>query len=42
MKAGWAAVQVRSAINTEGELFSRLREAIAHWPVFRVFTHARE
>ncbi|TPK44804.1 hypothetical protein FJ492_11170 [Mesorhizobium sp. B2-5-4] len=42
MKAGWAAVQVRSAINKEGKLFSKLREAIAHWPVFRILTHARE
>ncbi|MGX9146342.1 hypothetical protein [Mesorhizobium sp. 128a] len=40
MKAGWAAVQVRSAIGNEGKLFTKLREAIAHWPVFR--THARE
>ncbi|MBZ9988149.1 hypothetical protein LB572_13705 [Mesorhizobium sp. BH1-1-5] len=42
MKAGWAAVQVRSAIEKEGELFRKLREAIAGWPVFRFFTHVRE
>jgi len=42
MKAGWAAVQVRSAIGREGKLFSRLREAIGHWPVFRILTDARE
>ncbi|TPJ31551.1 MULTISPECIES: hypothetical protein [unclassified Mesorhizobium] len=42
MKAGWAAIQVRSAIGIEGKLFSRLREAITHWPVFRILTHARE
>jgi hypothetical protein len=42
MKAGWAAVQVRSAIDTEGKVFSKLREAIARWPVFRGLIHARE
>ena len=42
MKAGWAAVQVRSAVKTEGKLFSRLCEAIGHWPVFRILTDARE
>ncbi len=41
MKAGWAAVQVRSAIDTERKVFGKLREAIAHWPVFRILTHAR-
>ena len=42
MKAGWAAVQVRSAIDAERKVFSKLREAIAQWPVFRILTHARE
>ena len=42
MKAGWAAVQVRSAIDKERNILSKLREAMAHWPVFRILTHARE
>ncbi|WP_296743564.1 hypothetical protein [Mesorhizobium sp.] len=42
MKAGWAAVQVRSAFKEQGQLFSRLREAMAHWPALRIFTHASE
>ncbi|CDX39725.1 conserved hypothetical protein [Mesorhizobium plurifarium] len=42
MKAGWAAAQVRSAIGKEGKLFSKLREAISHWPAFGMLTHARE
>ncbi|TGQ04133.1 MULTISPECIES: hypothetical protein [unclassified Mesorhizobium] len=42
MKAGWAAVQVRSAIDKEGKFFTRLREAISHWALFRILNHARE
>ncbi|TIR18300.1 MAG: hypothetical protein E5X34_22255 [Mesorhizobium sp.] len=42
MKAGWAAVQVRSAIDKEGNLFTRLREAISQWVLFRILTRARE
>ncbi|TGS10203.1 hypothetical protein EN852_027515 [Mesorhizobium sp. M2E.F.Ca.ET.209.01.1.1] len=42
MKAGWAAVQVRSAIDKDSKLFSKLREAIARRPVFRILTHLRE
>lgn len=42
MKAGWAATQVRSAIDKESGILSKLREAIARWPVFRILTHARE
>ncbi|RUW81284.1 hypothetical protein [Mesorhizobium sp. M2A.F.Ca.ET.067.02.1.1] len=42
MKAGWAAVQIRSAIDKEGNFFTRLREAISQWVLFRILTHARE
>lgn len=41
MKAGWAAVQVRSAIEKDSKLFSRLREAVAGWPVLRILAHLR-
>lgn len=42
MKAGWAAVQVRSAIDKESKLFSRLREVVAAWPLLRILAHLRE
>jgi hypothetical protein len=41
MKAGWAALRVRAAIE-DGNLFSTLRDMISQWPTIRLFARARE